>query len=318
MGSSWLLLVAVGVVLVCSLSSAGCNMLYKGVSLSLQRHLHTLSAGIPLWWVAGVSFHFWWCCCLLTTGWLVSLVLVATITCSLQTAWWFSLFLHWLLVLGSDGIQHISSSRLGVCLESCCHCCLLLHRELCIYHCQGRKRLWWNQGSWLDCQCNQPSSLLVVLAGCFLQKVPLPCRMFGRCSLIQCCLLNLCCRSAIMVWFVDQVWDCSGSWQLQSWGHGHQYWNTLLCTLHECSSGTALLLLAVLVPHGLWHSCPSISINCCCVILYIICSIWLSFPDIHFLDVMALPHCHNKVSSWVALVSSWWTLPFAALAVASV
>ena len=43
LASNWLLLVAVGVVLVCSLPSAGCDILYEEVFLSLQYTAYTFS-----------------------------------------------------------------------------------------------------------------------------------------------------------------------------------------------------------------------------------------------------------------------------------
>ena len=96
-----------------------------------------------------------------------------------------------------------------------------------------------------------------------------------------------------------QVLGCSGSWQLWIWGCHYQYWKTLLCILQVYSSGTVLLLLAVLVPYGLWHSYPLICIHFCSVLLCYICSVRLFLLDIYFLDVMALAHNYNSVSSWI-------------------
>ena len=130
-------------------------------------------------------------------------------------------------------------------------------------------------------------------------------RVVGCCIYLHCQLHNLCggrsvmkvLCSARMVWSVAQILGCSGFWQftvLRVWISELKY----TAIYQECSSGTVLLLV-VHVPHGLWHSCAKICIHCHSVPLYYICSMWLSLPDIHFLDVMGLLHR-------VAPVSDWW------------
>ena len=78
-----------------------------------------------------------------------------------------------------------------------------------------------------------------------------------------------------------------------------------MCTLWEFSSGSVLLLLAILVPHGLWDLFPWICIYFWSVLLCLICSMWLSLLDICFLDVMALCFTDiTMVSPWVASLYS--------------
>ena len=86
LASSWLLLVMVGLALACSLPSDGCDILHQEIFLSLWIHLHTLSACILLWWIAGVSSH-WWVMLLSVDCWMTGLTgSVATFTCSFYTA----------------------------------------------------------------------------------------------------------------------------------------------------------------------------------------------------------------------------------------
>ena len=85
----------------CSLPSAWCDIPYQEMFLSPQIHLHTPSAGILFWWIAGVSCHQWWCCSLLPAVWLVSLVQLLLSPALPWLPWWFSLVLHLLLALWS-------------------------------------------------------------------------------------------------------------------------------------------------------------------------------------------------------------------------
>ena len=193
------------------------------------------------------------------------------------------------------------------------------HRSV-ISHCHGRETLWWNHGSWLGCPCSQSAALLVVLTGYFLQKLASLCEVVGCCSLLQCQLHNPCSRSlrkvfcsAIMVLFVTQVLGCWGSWQLQTWGSGHQHCNTVLGTLQECHSSN-VMLLAVLLPH--WLEILALRSAYTAVVFFLShMQHWVSLLGSHFLDAITLLQSYIRVSSWVAPVSGWWNLPFIALVV---